>query len=227
MVTTYRVIAGACALALSGIGVAHADTVSITGFRDGLSAVADLNTPNNISPRAGEYVGLWNGNSFHSVCVDVEHYLSFGNSYSNYTAKTASAYGLSAAQESLLNKLYTNHYAGSRSSNEKAAAFQIAAWEIRYDGGSALNLYDGLFKMGTGGNDNARDQAATWLSSLSGKNSGNWTFTVLDSVGDRLDQTSHQDLLVTMPVPEPSEMALFLAGLGLMGAVARRRQPRI
>ncbi|MCK6404754.1 MAG: hypothetical protein L6Q60_01930 [Rhodocyclaceae bacterium] len=72
-----------------------------------LSAVTDINTPNNVSPRAGEYVGLRNGNSFHSVCVDVEHYLSFGNSYSNDTAKTPAAYGLSAGQESSLNNLQT------------------------------------------------------------------------------------------------------------------------
>lgn len=224
MTLASSIIAGALALALSGLGAAYADTVSVTGFRDGRYAVADINTPNNISPRAGEYVGLWNGNSFHSVCVDVEHYLNFGSTYSNYTAKSTAAYGLSAAQESLLNKLYTHHYAESRDSNEKAAAFQIAAWEIRYDGSGVLDLYNGGFTMGTGGNDTARNTAASWLSSLAGKQSGNWSFTVLDSVGNQGDQTSHQDLLVAMPVPEPSEMALLLAGLGLMAAAVRRRR---
>ncbi|HMX16676.1 MAG TPA: FxDxF family PEP-CTERM protein, partial [Rhodocyclaceae bacterium] len=42
--------------------------------------------------------------------------------------------------------------------------------------------------------------------------------------GKYIDGTITQDLLT--PVPEPETYAMFLAGLGMMGAVARRRGAR-
>jgi len=216
MNTVTRITAAAIA-ALAFSAGAQADTVKLTGFRDGLSASVDLDAPRNVTTQGGEYVGLWNGNTFNSLCVDVMQNISFGSSYTDYTAVSAAAHGFTATQQTLLNKLYTNHYAASRANGISAAAFQIAAWEIAYDGNGTLDIGAGSFRMGVGGSGTAKTTASSWLSGLAGASTGAWSFTVLES-------GRHQDLLVAMPVPEPSSMAMLLAGLGVMGGIARRRK---
>lgn len=210
----------ACLLAFGG---AQADTVTITGFLGGRSAGVDLDTPRNGNFSAGEFTGLWNGNSFSAMCVDVNHDLSFGTTYTNYTAMTPAAYGFTATQVGLFNRLYTDYYATSHTNGVNAAAFQIAVWEITYDGNGALNHGADTFTLGAGGNATAKSTAASWLSSLTPLASSAWTFTVLDSrvTGG---QSATQDLLVAIPVPEPETYALLLAGLGLLGFVARHRK---
>jgi len=148
--------------------------------------------------------------------LDVQHTISWNTNYSDYTIKTAGAYGFSTAQIGLFNKLYTAHYADSHSSSDKAAAFQIAVWEITYDGNSALNLGANTFKLGSGGSSNAQTIATGWLNTLGTAQQGQWQFKVLDS-------ETRQDQLIAMPVPEPTELAMLLAGLGLIGSVARRK----
>ena len=211
----------ACLLAFGG---AQADTVTITGFLGGRSAGVDLDTPRNGNFSAGEFTGLWNGNSFSAMCVDVNHDLSFGTTYTNYTAMTPAAYGFTATQVGLFNRLYTDYYATSHTNGVNAAAFQIAVWEITYDGNGTLNLGANTFTLGSGGNATAKSTAASWLSSLTPLASSAWTFTVLDSQSVTGGQSATQDLLVAIPVPEPETYALLLAGLGLLGFVARHRK---
>jgi hypothetical protein len=211
----------ACLLAFGG---AQADTVTITGFLGGRSAGVDLDTPRNGNFSAGEFTGLWNGNSFSAMCVDVNHDLSFGTTYTNYTAMTPAAYGFTATQVGLFNRLYTDYYATSHTNGVNAAAFQIAVWEITYDGNGALNHGADTFTLGAGGNATAKSTAASWLSTLTPLASSAWTFTVLDSQSVTGGQSATQDLLVAIPVPEPETYALLLAGLGLLGFVARHRK---
>ena len=211
----------ACLLAFGG---AQADTVKITGFLDGRSAGVDLDTPRDGLFSAGEFTGLRNGNSFSAMCVDVNRDLSFGTTYTNYTAMTPAAYGFSSTQVGLFNRLYTDYYATSHTNGVNAAAFQIAVWEITYDGNGALNHGAGTFTLGAGGNATAKSTAASWLSSLTPLASSAWTFTVLDSQSVTGGQSATQDLLVAIPVPEPETYALLLAGLGLLGFVARHRK---
>ena len=211
----------ACLLAFGG---AQADTVKITGFLGGRSAGVDLDTPRNGDFSAGEFTGLWNGNSFSAMCVDVNRDLSFGTTYTNYTAMTPAAYGFSSTQVGLFNRLYTDYYATSHTNGVNAAAFQIAVWEITYDGNGTLNLGANTFTLGSGGNATAKSTAASWLSSLTPLASSAWTFTVLDSQSVTGGQSATQDLLVAIPVPEPETYALLLAGLGLLGFVARHRK---
>jgi hypothetical protein len=44
--------------------------------------------------------------------------------------------------------------------------------------------------------------------------------------GDDINDIQGTFLVVTTPVPEPESYAMLLAGLGLIGCVARRRQKR-
>ena len=211
----------ACLLAFGG---AQADTVKINGFLGGRHASVDLNTPRDGNFSAGEFTGLWNGNSFSAMCVDVMNDLSLGTTYTNYTAVTPVTYGFTSTQVGLFNKLYTNYYAASHTSYANAAAFQFAVWEITYDGNSALNLGTNTFTLGSGSNAAAMATATSWLSTLASQPTGTWSFTVLDSVSVAGGQSATQDLLVAIPVPEPETYALLLAGLGLLGFVARHRK---
>ena len=224
MKLTQAIRALALVTLLAGFGSAQADTVKVTGFLGGLKATADLDTPRNGNFSAGEFTGLWNGNSFSAMCVDVMRTLNLGTTYTNFTAMTPAAYGFTTTQVGLFNRLYTNYYGASRASNVNAAAFQLATWEITYDGDSALNLAANTFTLGSTGNAAAVTLAGTWLATLAAQNTGNWSFTVLDSATVHGGQSATQDLLVAIPVPEPSTYALLLAGLGMVGFIARRRR---
>lgn len=218
MAIKLKQIVGAVVLAVSAIGAAQADSVTFTGFLGGRSATADINLPDNNNYSAGEFSIVLNGQSFSSLCVDITHHISFNTPqpYTDYTTKSASAYGFNSTQISLFNKLYTNYYSLSHANGENAAAFQIAVWEITYDGKGSLDLANGAYTMGGSGNNNAKGTANTWLNSLGNAQTGNWQFKVLDG-------KDHQDQLIAMPVPEPAEVAMLLAGLGLIGGVARRK----
>lgn len=215
--------AAALLACLTAFGSAQADTVNLSGFLGGRKATADLDTPRNVTVYAGEFTGSWNGNSFSAMCVDVLHDLHFGTTYTNYTAMTPTAYGFTSAQVDLFNRLYTNYYAASHTSNANAAAFQIAVWEITYDGNGTLDTSTGTFTLGGGSSATAKATASSWLAGLTALPTGLWNFTVLDSADVSGGQLATQDLLVAIPVPEPSTYALMLAGLGLVGLITRRR----
>lgn len=72
-------------------------------------------------------------------------------------------------------------------------------------------------------------QAQTWISeATSAVNSGSWSglgqVQVLNLFRGANFATHAQDQLYITPVPEPETYMMLLAGLGLMGFVARRRQ---
>ncbi len=69
---------------------------------------------------------------------------------------------------------------------------------------------------GTTLDSDAISLANSWLNTLTGS-SGGYTLTVLASA-------THQDQMMATPVPEPETYMMLLAGLGLMGFVARRRR---
>ncbi len=217
---TLQAVGFAAAFVLAG--AAQADSVEITGHPHG-TVLVDIDSPNNINGFAGEFSIKWNGNSFNAWCVDVLHTVSSGGVYNNaYTALSPSAYGLTPVKIGLMDTLFSNYYTTSQSSAVNSGAFQIALWEIVYDGGGALNIYANSFIMGSSGDATAKSTAQSWLTALtSAPVTNNWNFTVLR--GDALAGAHYQDLVVAAPVPEPESWALMLAGLGVLVATGRRR----
>ena len=60
-------------------------------------------------------------------------------------------------------------------------------------------------------------------------NAGGWWFAadVVNTANGSTGMVAARDLVPTTPVPEPETYAMLLAGLGLMGFVARRRQRKL
>jgi hypothetical protein len=95
-----------------------------------------------------------------------------------------------------------------------AAAFQLAVWELAYDGDT--DLTDGDFRA-AGAAGSAAATAQGWLSSLANltKEAPN-LFVLQDNQGGY----DRQDLLIQTPIPG----TLGLVGLGLLGLGALRRK---
>ena len=145
------------------------------------------------------------------------------------------AHGFSAAQELAFDKLVTNvmpgflasasayPYTGSvgrTAADDFGLAFQLAVWEIAEETSGTFNLSTGSISLpgGWASNPTADAMAKDFISKLS-----TWTATG----GYRLSyaySATAQDMIVITAVPEPETYAMLLAGLGLIGFVARRKR---
>jgi hypothetical protein len=104
-----------------------------------------------------------------------------------------------------------------------SAAFQLAVWEILYEGQGPLSLTAGDFKATNSAA--AIAQADTWLGLL-GSTTSQFGVHFYDDGRTRAG-AAVQDLIVfkRVPVPEPGALALFLVGLGVAGAMRLRLVP--
>jgi hypothetical protein len=168
--------------------------------------------------------------SFQGWCVDVFHDFYFNSSTSQGSAvlnTATSVFGSTIATD--LGRLATEAYStvgtptGSPTAaqDDYSAAFQLAVWEIVNENApGGYDLTTGNFMAAAGGNAVAIAQG--WLSNLptvSHYNVDIWSIQDNGASG-----WGPQDVAVFSPAPEPETYALMLAGLGLMGLVARRRK---
>jgi hypothetical protein len=189
------------------------------------------------------------GTTFAAYCVEIaQSRAETSDGSANYTVAS-----FSGSQAALLQGLYSSSYAGLSSATDQAA-FQTAVWEITQDAtgvtnaGKASNL-SGLGTLevnptaSTKGNfyfatlGTLRNQApaaenTAFINQVNGylnqaqayvNNSGVPMYTLT-----LLQNPDFQDLItatpLTTPVPEPESYVLLMAGLGVVGFVARRRQ---
>jgi len=167
-------------------------------------------------------------NSFQSWCLDIFHSFGFPVTSTNVFATAASIFGGAKATD--LGRLYTNQHAlidSTASTANNSAAFQLAVWEIVSEQeGSPYNLGSGNLQVTSGSTGYATAQ--TWLAQLNSTPSVSQFDANVWSVTSNTGPfgAGAQDVGVFTPVPEPGTYAMMLAGLGLLGFAARRRQKR-
>jgi hypothetical protein len=162
-------------------------------------------------------------NSFQSWCVDIFHSFSFAISTVDVLKSAASVFGTTKAND--LGRLYGvagSTIASPSTSATNSSAFQMAVWEIVNETtGNLYNIGTGAFKVsGTGSS-----VAQGWLNTLNTSSGpSGYTVNIWSVTNQAPSGWGAQDVAVFAPIPEPEMYLMMMAGLGLMGFVARRRQ---
>jgi hypothetical protein len=160
----------------------------------------------------GTFSGL-QGN-FATFCIEIQQSLNPGSNYTFDVNTVANAplpmnmplsAPMGAVKAGKIAELYGRHFA-SLSTNDDYAAFQIAIWDIIYDGGDTVST--GIFRAINFGA--ALAQADAFIASIDG------TGPMFAGLG-ALSSDDFQDQIF---VPTPGSMAL----LGIGGLVAARRR---
>jgi hypothetical protein len=200
-------------------GTAPASTSNTTAFGTTVNGmpVGAFNFANSTSsdPRIGS--------SFKSFCADYFQPVIASNTY-NYSVVSAGdlpdiggdATKLGRVQE-LFNRFYNTAVAGNA---DTGGAFQLALWELLYDGAGTTGLTTGNFTATGGANVTI---ANNWLSTIDDPNAASPTDN-LTLVG--LFNATAQDQLTAVPSqvnPIPAPAGVVLVAIGGLVMAARRR----
>lgn len=219
-----RLLAVAAAAGIAfAVPQVEAHTVDLTGFTYANPTVATVQSTSASSPispfavYAGQYSGLLDGRAFVSYCVELTQSLRFDTLYTDFQIVSGvDAWG--AAKSAQFDRLISFLFSTNVVTNANASGLaQSAVWETLYETSPSNGFATGTFR------------ATSANPMMSAANTVDWSF--LNSVPityhvDLLHSPTAQDLMLirAAAVPEPSAIALWLAGaLGLFAAARRRR----
>ena len=185
--------------------------------------------------------GTWN-NSFQSFCVEYNEHISFGSTnyrvagVTGHTVNAPGAYGtysgtevghtstqdpISASTAWLFTQFFTTNLSdtaiwGNGSQSVKNTAVQQAIWSLEDEPSGPISSLASSYK----------NMANTAVSSGTWSGIGNVRVLNLYSQDSQGQYTvnAQDQLYMVATVPEPETYALMLAGLALVGGIARRRR---
>lgn len=160
--------------------------------------------------------------AFIAWCVDLGAFL--GTSGSHDYAMTDTPFGnggetiLGAGMDRVLALFNANYGEAITASRDASAAFQLALWEVVYDGD--FDLDNGVFQASA--SDTVADLAGGYLTSASGYTGANlWDISYLESTA----ANRRQNLVTAEAVPSvplPASAAMLLMAIGAL-ALGRKR----
>lgn len=156
-----------------------------------------------------QYNNLSSGTSFAAFCIEPL-------ASNSVLPATYSVSSFSGAEAVHLAALYQTSFSTSMNATQQAA-FQLAIWEFTQE--------TSIFGTQTGDFVSQGPTAVTTLADSYVAAALSFTGTSSYQV-TKLTNGDYQDLVFATAVPEPETYALFLAGLGAIGMLARRRLPR-
>jgi len=227
-----RTLAGcavAATLAISAPAAATAlhNTGWLAGSQGPAYTIHGTAVPNPVvNPAAtGGFVGTFGVTPITYLCFDLLHSFSIGSTL-DYTASALSG-GMATTLSHLFNVAAAN---GGFSDLDHSAAFQLAIWNIEYEGDASVSGGTGFYVTGGA---NAINIANGWLALLNNPLYANPDHAVI-----RLDSTSdpqHQNFITftTLPnccgrtVPEPPMLPLLVTIAGIAALVESRRRARV
>lgn len=201
-------------------GASSGKTVNITDYTFA-SPVATAVTGGPVvgvqNVSAGQFKGTLDGASFNAYCAELDQTFNLGSTYT-YDVRDPSTY-FNLQKADALSRLFTAT-AGFVTDADTSGAMQAGIWEILYETSGSFDVSAGSFKTAPAPNDAGAIVAFAAINGILG-NLGLYANTVQVDV---LYNTTAQDFVIVHDVPEPGTWALMFAGLGVVGAVARRRR---
>jgi len=234
---------GAAAIGFASGAAAQAaiddgDTLKLQwGYSAGWPGVANTHDSPNANGGGAFYATVLSGDaagqSFFTFCVERNEYFSIGQTLTVQHVNTAAVNGgLSGGNPDPLDArtayLYTQFWGNALTDTTGELYGRGTADPDDKANGEALQL--AIWKIEGEWADSLAGQALAWYNEASAAVSGGgWSgigqvrvlnLITTDAAGT---VTYKQDQLYITPVPEPETYALLLAGLGMMGFIARRR----
>ena len=162
-----------------------------------------------------------------TYCIDLGRGIPSGSvtyttSTNLATASTINVPGNTAATNlkvSEINNLFERYYMASPTSNY-SAAFQLALWELVYDGGASKSLAAGTIQ----GNNSLAQQFLNGTYTPSGGNMNGYHLEVLTNSYQQNQIMVVKDTVTPKGVPAPP--AVMLAGIGVLALFGRARWTR-
>lgn len=158
------------------------------------------------SNKAGQILITFQNQNLTAYCVDLNNTVK-----SAWDATPATVDFINGGRAAAF--LYDT-YAPSVDTALKAAALQVAIWEVVTDFGGSLNLLAGNFKLVD--SENVRSLANTFLGSLPG-DVGNYQSSSFIVKSGSDPRSQH------LIVPEPATLGVVMVAMGMMVADRRRR----